>query len=148
MKSLYFEAITMIERLHYVFMEVLDRDLIRMEAPEVTSVQALLLYNIGTSQLTVGDLTQRGYYLGSNVSYNLKKMVQAHYLEQISSLHDRRLSYVKLSKKGLDLYAKLDTALEQQAHLLHQEGLNNQNLAPFCQTLHALSDFWTERLTH
>ncbi len=43
---------------------------------DINAVQALLLYNIGDSELTAGELRTRGYYLGSNVSYNVKKLVE------------------------------------------------------------------------
>ena len=34
-----------------------------------------MLFNIGDAEMTVGELTLRGCYLGSNVSYNVRKMV-------------------------------------------------------------------------
>ena len=104
MKDSYFEAVVMIERLHRLFLEVVKMELDKLHTRDINNVQALVLYNIGKSQLTVGELTNRGYYLGSNVSYNLRKMVQNDYVLQVPSPHDRRSSHVKLSAKGLELF--------------------------------------------
>ena len=76
MQHPYFEAITLVERLHRQFLDVLKIELERAGIQDINNVQSLILYNIGEDELTVGELTARGYYLGSNVSYNLKKMVE------------------------------------------------------------------------
>src|SRR5476649_1853148 len=108
MKESYFQSVVMIERLHRLFLEVVKVELDRLDIRDINNVQCLVLYNIGKGQVTVGELTNRGYYLGSNVSYNLRKMVQHSYLVQEASAHDRRSSHVKLSDKGLSLHDKLD----------------------------------------
>jgi hypothetical protein len=89
-KESYFEAIRLIERLHRQFLEVIKVELDRTGVVDTNNIQALTLSNIGKEELTVGELTNRGYYLGSNVSYNVKKMVENGYLEQKRSPHDRR----------------------------------------------------------
>ena len=76
MKNAYLETIRLIERLHRQFLEVVKTELDRLGVKDINNVQSLILTNIGTDQLTVGELTDRGYYLGSNVSYNVKKMVE------------------------------------------------------------------------
>ena len=118
MKGAYFESVIMIERLHRLFLEVIKIELDRMGVRDINNVQCLVLYNIGTEEVTVGELTNRGYYLGSNVSYNLRKMVQNQYLIQEPSPHDRRSSHVKLSKKGLELFNKFDGLLDMHANHL------------------------------
>ncbi|MDP2193661.1 MAG: helix-turn-helix domain-containing protein, partial [Alphaproteobacteria bacterium] len=95
MKDTYLESVIMVERVHRLFLEVLKIELEKIGVIDINNVQSLVLYNIGEGQLTVGELTNRGYYLGSNVSYNLRKMVQYDYVEQIQSAHDKRSSYVK-----------------------------------------------------
>ena len=100
MQHPYFECITLVERLHRQFLDVLKIELERAGIQDINNVQSLILYNIGQDELTVGELTARGYYLGSNVSYNLKKMVENGYLVQERSVHDRRSIRVKLSEKG------------------------------------------------
>jgi DNA-binding MarR family transcriptional regulator len=147
MKEAYFESVVMIERLHRLFLEVIKIELDRMGTRDINNVQALVLYNIGKGQLTVGELTNRGYYLGSNVSYNLRKMVQNAYVEQIPSPHDRRSSHVKLSEKGLGLYAKLDELLSHHSVAMADDKVERNDIVSLCDTLHKLESFWTSLLT-
>ncbi len=100
MRKPYYESILLIERLHRHFLEVLKTELDRLGIQDINNVQSLILYNIGEDEMTVGELTARGYYLGSNVSYNVKKMVENGYLGQERSPHDRRSVRVRLSEKG------------------------------------------------
>ena len=100
MSSPYYDAINLIERLHRQFLDVLKVELERANILDINNVQSMILHNIGTDELTVGELTVRGYYLGSNVSYNVKKMVENGYLVQERSIHDKRSVRVKLSEKG------------------------------------------------
>jgi len=103
MAEAYLEVISLIERLHRQFLEVVKLELEGLGIRDINNVQALMLFNIGDAEMTVGELTWRGCYLGSNVSYNVKRMVEADYLAQERSLHDRCSSHVKLTKKGHDL---------------------------------------------
>ncbi len=147
MKEAYFEAVVMIERLHRLFLEVVKIELDRLGTPDINNVQALVLYNIGENQLTVGELTNRGYYLGSNVSYNLRKMVKNDYVIQIPSPHDRRSSHVKLSAKGLTLFSKLDKVLSGHAHSLTEQVAKEKDMSSFVETLRKLESFWSGFLT-
>src|SRR6218665_229076 len=98
--SVYYDSITLIERLHRQFLDVLKVELERAGIFDINNVQSMILFNIGTDELTVGELTMRGFYLGSNVSYNVKKMVENGYLLQERSIHDKRSVRVRLSDKG------------------------------------------------
>src|SRR3546814_8885894 len=102
---------------------------------DLNNVQSLILYNIGTDELTVGELTARGYYLGSNVSYNVKKMVENGYLVQERSLHDRRSVRVRLSDKGLELREKLGSIVERHNDALPEAELTDQPLSDHNDTL-------------
>jgi DNA-binding MarR family transcriptional regulator len=146
MKESYFDAVVMIERLHRLFLEVIKVELDHLAIMDINNVQALILYNIGKNQLTVGELTHRGYYLGSNVSYNLRKMVQYRYVEQVPSPHDRRSSHVKLAPKGLDLYEKFDSILGKQTHLFEKSLEGVLDLSHFGDTLKKLEVFWMSLL--
>jgi DNA-binding MarR family transcriptional regulator len=137
----------MIERLHRLFLEVIRVELDRMGIRDINNVQCLVLYNIGKGQVTVGELTNRGYYLGSNVSYNLRKMVQNDYLVQEPSLHDRRSSHVRLSKKGIALYEKLDESFKLQATVLEKEAVRSESMDNLAETLRKLEVFWSQLLT-
>ena len=147
MKEAYFETVVMIERLHRLFLEVIKIELDRLGTPDINNVQALVLYNIGENQLTVGELTNRGYYLGSNVSYNLRKMVQNDYVVQIPSPHDRRSSHVKLSAKGVALFSQLDKVLGGHAQTLQDKVAGSGDMTGFVNTLRKLEGFWSSFLT-
>ena len=101
--SAYYDSINLIERLHRQFLDILKVELERANILDINNVQSMILYNIGEDELTVGELTIRGYYLGSNVSYNVKKMVENGYLIQERSVHDKRSIRVRLSQKGVEL---------------------------------------------
>lgn len=139
----YFKLVVMIERLHRLFLEVLDVEIKRMKIMDINSVQALMLYNIGHELVMVGDLTVRGYYLGSNVSYNLVKMVQNNYIIYENNPQDRRSHYVKLSAKGLNLFDKLDKILELQSESLAKRNLNKDSLLQANGILDVFEEFWT-----
>jgi DNA-binding MarR family transcriptional regulator len=140
MKEYYLEAISLIERLHRLFLEVIKYELDGMKIEDINNVQALVLYNLGNEQITIGDLTARGCYLGSNVSYNLKKMVQNGYIDQMSSKHDRRSYVIKLSSKGLAFWKKLDEVMDRHIGELQSEKFDSIDKLLFA--LRKLEDFW------
>ncbi len=141
MKENYLELISLIERLHRLFLEVIKCELDNLKIEDINSVQAMVLYNLGGEQISIGELTTRGCYLGSNVSYNLKKMVQNGYVEQITSKHDRRSYIIKLSTKGTSLYKKIDAALERQVENLKNEKF--EELEKIIPILRDLEVFWS-----
>lgn len=142
MKSPYFDTIGLIERLHRNFLEGLKSALDRRGILDINNVQALILYNIGTDEMTVGELTARGYYLGSNVSYNLKKMVENGYLMQERSTHDRRSVRVRLTDKGQKFHEMLATVFENQVQNLGRAYLEEGALGSVNETLKRLERFW------
>ena len=144
MKSIYMETILLVERLHRRFLDVIKTELDRNHIEDINNVQTLILYNISGEQLTVGELTNRGYYLGSNVSYNVKKLVEHGYLEQEKSPHDKRSTRVKLSEKGLELCGKIDDLYERHISDLANGEPNEDALADVNSSLHALERFWTD----
>lgn len=105
MSKPYFEIIRLIERLHRHFLDVLRTELRRLGIDDINAVQALLLYNIGENEVVIRDLKDRGYYQGSNVSYNIKSLTEYGYITQERSTHDRRSVRLKLTDKGLSLCA-------------------------------------------
>ena len=138
----YYETIHIIERLHRQSLDVLKLELDRLGIQDINNVQSLILYSIGSDQLTVGELTLRGYYLGSNVSYNLKKMVEAGYLVQERSLHDRRSVRIKVSPKGAALRLRLDDFFERDGRHLVDAGLGQKELGALTEALNKLERFW------
>jgi DNA-binding MarR family transcriptional regulator len=145
MKEEYFQSVQSLERLHRLFLDVVRAELDSIEMFDINNVQAIIVYNIGTNQLTVGELTNRGYYLGSNVSYNLRKMVKNEYVLQVQTPHDRRSSLVKLSLKGIELYKKLDQAFQKQGEMLNNK-CGKETLKQLSSSLQNLELFWNEIL--
>ncbi len=141
----YYDTIHVIERLHRQSLDVLKLELDRLGIQDINNVQSLILYSIGNDQLTVGELTLRGYYLGSNVSYNLKKMVESGYLLQERSLHDRRSVRIKVSPKGAALRANLDEFFDRDAKRLAQAGLGANELSALGDELNKLERFWASQ---
>ena len=118
MDNHYLEVIALIERLHRHFLEVVKLELEGLGIHDINNVQGMMLFNIGEAEMTVGELTLRGCYLGSNVSYNVKKMVENGYLVQQRSLHDRRSVHVKLTQKGSKLRDALTAMYGRHSEML------------------------------
>src|SRR5881396_1096551 len=128
MNNGYLEVISLVERLHRHFLEVVKLALDGLGVHDINNVQGMMLYNIGDAEMTVGELTLRGCYLGSNVSYNVKKMVENGYLTQQRSLHDRRSIHVRLTEKGIRLRDRLSEMHRRHAEMLRQVALSVEDL--------------------
>jgi DNA-binding MarR family transcriptional regulator len=146
MKEHYLETVSLIERLHRLFLEVIKCELDNLKVEDINNVQAMVLYNLGGEQISIGELTTRGCYLGSNVSYNLKKMVQYGYIDQVTSKHDKRSYIIKLSSKGMALCKKIDLALDKHVAALENEGM--EGLDELTSKLKKLEIFWGNTSTH
>jgi DNA-binding MarR family transcriptional regulator len=148
MKQSYLSLILLIERLHRRFLDVIKSELDRQGIEDINNVQTLILYNIGGENLTIGELTNRGYYLGSNVSYNIKKLVDNAYLIQERSSHDKRSIKVKLSEKGLQLCSKIDDLYQRNIAELPTSGLDEEEVERLNQGLRSLENFWTTYISN
>lgn len=115
MKKEYLDLTRLIERLHRRYLDVLRSELNRMGVKDVNAVQALLLVNIGGEDIVIRDLVERGYYQGSNVSYNIKKLVEGGLLEQERAAHDKRSVRIRLTPRALDLVAKIKDLQDRHA---------------------------------
>jgi len=138
----YLDVISLVERLHRHFLEVVKLELDGLGIHDINNVQGLMLFNIGDAEMTVGELTLRGCYLGSNVSYNVKKMVENGYLEQERSVHDRRSIHVRLTDKGRKLRDLLTEMHRRHVDLLAQTAVSDEDLAAVTLTLRRLERFW------
>jgi DNA-binding MarR family transcriptional regulator len=147
-KQSYLETIRLIERLHRRFLDVIKTELDRLGIEDINNVQTLILSNISSEQLTVGELTARGYYLGSNVSYNVKKLVENNYLSQERSPHDRRMTRVKVSQKGLELCERVDALYQKNAMELASEVVTEDQLTSTNEVLTSLERYWTNFITY
>lgn len=147
MKQVYTESILLIERLHRRFLDVVKAELDRLKIDDINNVQTLILYNINGEQLTIGELTNRGYYLGSNVSYNVKKLVENGYLIQEKAIHDKRSTRIKLSDKATELCQRIDALYLRNIEVLSKE-TNEATLATLNKTLSQLEVFWTHYINN
>ena len=142
MKSAYLETISLIERLHRQCLEVVKADLDRRGVRDLNNVQALILFNVGEEEYSVGELTQRGYYLGSNVSYNVKKMVEHGYLIQERSPHDRRSFHVRASEKGVEIFRRLSQVFDDHTDELAAVHIDKESLDGANTLLRRMLQFW------
>src|SRR3981189_2191970 len=148
-RSLYLETLTLVERLHRRLLDVIKDEFDRKSRADINSVQALLLYNIGEKDLTAGELRTRGYYLGSNVSYNLKKLVEMGYLDHQRSRVDRRAVPLKLTDKGGEVRDIVDTLYQKHIGTVTQVGgINSDEFATLNKSLQRLERFWTDQILY
>ena len=148
-QSLYLEALTLVERLHRRLLDVIKDEFDRRGRSDINSVQALLLYNIGDKELTAGELRTRGYYLGSNVSYNLKKLVELGFLVHQRSRVDRRSVRIRLTAQGQEVRRIVDSRYQKHVKTVEQVGfISNEEFATLNKSLHRLERFWTDQILY
>ena len=142
MSNAYRDLTHLVERLHRRLLDVVRAELTRADINDLNGVQALLLVNVGENEIAVRDLVERGYYLGSNVSYNVRKMVENGYLAQERSAHDRRSIRVKLSDKGLELCGFVTEMFDRHASALGDSGGSPDRLNESSTVYRELERFW------
>ena len=139
MKTTYIDAIRRIERLHRQCLEAVKDELDRARVRDLTPVQAMILFNMDDGEVTVSDLSRRGCYQGSNVSYNVRKLVDLGYLEQHRGEHDRRSTYIRRTARGEEIRALLDGLFAVQADELSEREVA---LEPMADGLDHLERFY------
>jgi DNA-binding MarR family transcriptional regulator len=142
MADRYLEVVSLVERLHRQFLDVVKLELDGLGVHDTNNVQGMMLFNIGNAEMTVSELTLRGCYLGSNVTYNVKKLVENGYLTQERSLEDRRLVHVKLTEKGRALRDRLSNMHQRHVDMLTQTSVTQVELEAVIITLRRLERFW------
>ncbi len=148
-KASYLEALQQIERLHRQLLDVIKDELDRRALGEINSVQALLLFNIGESELTAGELRSRGHYLGSNVSYNLKKLVEMGFIHHQRSDVDRRSVRVRLTDTGQQVRDLVDQLYERHINNIVEIGVAAQNeIETVNSVLRRLERFWSDQIRY
>lgn len=149
LKSVYLDALTLVERLHRRLLDVIKDEFDRMGRSDVNSVQALLLFNIGPAELTAGELRTRGYYLGSNVSYNLKKLVDAGFIRHERSQVDRRSVRVSLTEEGLEVARIVNDLYDRHVQSIDKVGgISTDDFNHLNKTLQRLERFWTDQILY
>jgi DNA-binding MarR family transcriptional regulator len=145
----YLETLSMVERLHRLLLDVIKDEFERLGLLDINSVQALLLFNIGDNEVTAGELKSRGYYQGSNVSYNLKKLVESDYMHHQRCEIDRRAVRVKLTEKGRNVRKIVAELFERHADgLLGKDVLGDDRLQTINGALRRVERYWTDQIRY
>lgn len=148
-RSHYLESLALVERLHRRLLDVIKDELDRRGRTDVNSVQALLLYNIGDNEVTAGELRTRGYYLGSNVSYNVKKLVEMGFLHHARSRIDRRSVRISLTETGREVHQIVAGLYEKHVMTVEQiGGISGDDFTRLNQALTRLERFWTDQIRY
>lgn len=145
----YLETLTLVERLHRLLLDVIKDEFERLGMLEVNAVQALLLFNIGDAEVTAGELKSRGYYQGSNVSYNLKKLVEMGYMHHQRSEIDRRSVRVRLTEKGRRVRDQVARLFAGHAEGLMTRGvLDLDGMDRITMSLRRMERYWSDRIRY
>jgi DNA-binding MarR family transcriptional regulator len=145
----YLESLSLVERLHRLLLDVVKDEFERLGIIDINSVQALLLFNIGDNEVTAGELKTRGYYQGSNVSYNLKKLVECGYMHHQKCDVDRRAVRVRLTEKGNNIRMIIAQLFQRHASgILGREVLGNMRLEDINASLRRMERYWSDQIRY
>ena len=145
----YLESLSLVERLHRLLLDVIKDEFERIGMLEINAVQALLLFNVGENEVTAGELKSRGYYQGSNVSYNLKKLVDMDYMHHQRCEIDRRSVRVRLTEKGRAVRRAVNDLFERHAEgLQSRKVLDGQAIGDINNSLRRFERFWTDQIRY
>ncbi|MFU1476307.1 MarR family winged helix-turn-helix transcriptional regulator [Roseovarius sp. C7] len=147
--SAYLDALSLVERLHRLLLDVIKDEFERVGVIEINAVQALLLFNIGDNEVTAGELKTRGYYQGSNVSYNLKKLVDMGYMHHQRCEIDRRSVRVRLTPKGKEIRDIVARLFARHAEGLRGKGvLGADGIDTIAAALRRVERYWTDQIRY
>ena len=145
----YLEALSLVERLHRLLLDVIKDEFERVGVLEINAVQALLLFNIGDNEVTAGELKSRGYYQGSNVSYNLKKLVEMGYMLHQRCEIDRRSVRVRLTPLGRDVRDVVSELFKRHAEGLDTKGvIGLDGIEDITNSLKRVERYWTDQIRY
>lgn len=146
--STFHDIARIVERMHRRFLDLVRIELERRGADDISPIQALMAMLIGDDELSVRDLMERGYFLGSNASYNLKNLVESGYVDRSASQRDRRSARLRLSEKGQALCRDLRKMETAQVEALVQAPTDVGDLAVTYRTLRRLERVWTDLIRY
>lgn len=145
----YLDSLALVERLHRLLLDVIKDEFERVGIIDINAVQALLLFNVSDNEVTAGELKTRGYYQGSNVSYNLKKLVDMGYMHHQRCEIDRRSVRVRLTEKGRNIRDIVDSLFQRHADGIETRGvLDTDGLDSIAGSLRRLERYWTEQIRY
>ncbi len=145
----YLDVLSLVERLHRLLLDVIKDEFERIGMLDVNAVQALLLFNIGDNEVTAGELKSRGYYQGSNVSYNLKKLVELGYMHHKRCEIDRRSVRVRLTEKGQEVRAVVAELFARHAEGLKKRAvIDAEGIGSITQSLRRMERYWSDQIRY
>lgn len=145
----YLDSLALVERLHRLLLDVIKDEFERVGVLEINAVQALLLFNIGDNEVTAGELKSRGYYQGSNVSYNLKKLVEMGYMHHQRCEIDRRSVRVRLTARGREIHNVVEALFERHAEGLQSKGiLEAEGIDSITFALRRVERYWSDQIRY
>lgn len=144
----YLELTRLIERLHRRFLDLIRTELNRLGVRDINAVQALLLANIGDERMVIHELVERGYYQGSNVSYNIKKLTEMGYLDQERATHDRRAVNINLTEKAKAVVRAIRDLEDRNTSLLVEHETERDNIEMACRLLRNVERAWTDYIRY
>jgi DNA-binding MarR family transcriptional regulator len=146
--QLYREMTRLIERMHRRLLDVVRIELTRRGIDDVSPVQVLMLLNVGNEEVSVRDLIERGYYLASNASYNLKALLEAGYIDRTTALRDKRAARIRLSEKGQALCAALAELETFHAARLMEDEEGRESFECAFRVLRQLELTWSDAIRY
>ena len=145
----YLDSLALVERLHRLLLDVIKDEFERVGVIEINAVQALLLFNIGDNEVTAGELKSRGYYQGSNVSYNLKKLVETGFMHHKRCDIDRRSVRVRLTAKGQEVRHVVAELFSRHADGLMEGGVLGPNgIDEINVALRRMERYWSDQIRY
>jgi DNA-binding MarR family transcriptional regulator len=134
------------EKNYRLFLDIIKQELDVIGAVDINAIQAFILMNINDNVVTIGEVITRGYYIGSNASYNIKKMTANNYVQQTQSDFDKRAAYLKLTKKGLVLCEKLYDSVNNYLKIFETSMGSNFSIDQCVETMKKIEHFWKDAL--
>ena len=145
----YLDALALVERLHRLLLDVIKDEFERVGVLDINAVQALLLFNIGDNEVTAGELKTRGYYQGSNVSYNLKKLVEMGYMHHQRCELDRRSARVRLTPRGREIRDIVASLFSRHAEGLENKGvISAEGIEDITGSLKRMERYWSDQIRY
>lgn len=142
------ELVRVIERVHRRYCDLLRVELTRLGIDDISPPQVMLLLTIGEDELSVRDLLERGHYLGSNASYNLKQLLEANYILRTASARDRRSARIRLDAKGRHLCEMIRGVDETYHRLVARDADEERDLGVAFAMLRRMEFVWTNALRY
>jgi DNA-binding MarR family transcriptional regulator len=149
LKNHFVRALGQLERLHRCLLELIKLELERqISESDVTSAQAVFLYNIGDGKLSATELRIRGYYTGSNLSYIIAKLVEGGYLNYERAAGDKRVVRLSLTEKGHQIKSMVAAIYEGHVPVLEEKGVTAEDLERLVSALKRLEHYWSEHIRY